>query len=159
MVHAWMTPYPLAATEVFRDPAPFEAQARLVLDDSVASLDGDDAPIDLRPVLIEEYATKALLGASDGSMLLVVGSRGRGGFHGLVLGSVSQHCIGHASCPVVVVPPLWAGATHRRIVVGVDGSPSSSERSSTGRSPKPCCAARAGRRQSPMTLRLWTSRS
>jgi nucleotide-binding universal stress UspA family protein len=111
---------------VFRDPAPFEAQARLVLDHSVAALVGDDAPIDLRPVLIEEYATKALLGASDGSLLLVVGSRGRGGFEGLLLGSVSQHCISHASCPVVVVPPFWAGATHRRIVVGVDGSPASS---------------------------------
>ena len=41
--------------------------------------------------------------ASEGSDLLVVGSRGMGGFKGLLLGSVSQHVAQHASCPVVIV--------------------------------------------------------
>ncbi|MEU3709925.1 universal stress protein [Streptomyces catenulae] len=51
------------------------------------------------------YGTAAgvLLEAARGADLLVVGSRGRGGFTGALLGSVSHHCTAHAPCPVVVV--------------------------------------------------------
>jgi nucleotide-binding universal stress UspA family protein len=56
---------------------------------------------------------------------IVLGTRGLGAFEGMVLGSVSRHCLEHSPAPVVLVPPAWhASATApRRIVVGVDGSP------------------------------------
>jgi len=55
-------------------------------------------------------ATHALLHAALGADLLVVGSRGRGGFASTVLGSVSMQCVLYASCPVTVVHPSAAQA-------------------------------------------------
>jgi nucleotide-binding universal stress UspA family protein len=50
-------------------------------------------------------AAKALIESSVGADLLVVGSRGLGGFKRLELGSVSQQCAHHAGCPVVIIRP------------------------------------------------------
>jgi nucleotide-binding universal stress UspA family protein len=123
VVHAWMTPYPINPTDVFTDPAPFEAQGWEVLNRTISSLaPREKAPFDVRPVLVEAYAAEGLLSACDAAELLVVGSRGRGGFSGLLLGSVSQHCIHRAPCPVVVIPTAWTGGENHRVVVGVDGS-------------------------------------
>jgi nucleotide-binding universal stress UspA family protein len=68
-------------------------------------------------------AAEILLEASAEAGLIVVGSRGHGGFAGLVVGSVSQHVARHAKCPVVIVrDPADAGSD--RVVVGVDDSDS-----------------------------------
>lgn len=65
-----------------------------------------------------------LLEAAEDAGLLVVGSRGHNAFESSWLGSVSQHLAGHAACPVAVVRPAH-NPRARRILVGVDGSPSS----------------------------------
>ena len=49
-------------------------------------------------------APEALIQEAKGAALLVVGSRGRAGFVGLLMGSVSQHCLHHSPCPLVIVP-------------------------------------------------------
>ncbi len=63
------------------------------------------AQVPVTTVVAEGAAAAALLEAADGAELLVVGSRGHGGFTGLLLGSVSQQCATHGRCPVVVVHP------------------------------------------------------
>lgn len=64
--------------------------------------------VQLPPVTLTAISggvTHALLRAAQGADLLVVGSRGRGGFASTMLGSVSMQCVLHASCPVTVVHP------------------------------------------------------
>ena len=78
---------------------------------------GDQRPAGLKLELQvrEGGAAKVLLGASEGADMLVVGSRGHGGFAGLLLGSVSANVAEHASCPVFIVhgdqapPPVPRG--------------------------------------------------
>ncbi len=65
-----------------------------------------------------------LLTASETASMLVMGSRGLGGFRGLLLGSVSTQVAAHSDCPVVVIREDVTGQGPR-VVVGVDGSPES----------------------------------
>jgi nucleotide-binding universal stress UspA family protein len=122
VVHAWTVPFSLIPNG-FADPKSYEAVAAAALDEAVASL-GDTklAALDIERVLVDGPAADCLLQASAGGELLVVGSRGHGGFVGLLMGSVSQRVVAHATCPVVVVPPTWKADWNRRIVVGIDGS-------------------------------------
>lgn len=66
---------------------------------------GDAQPTKLRQTIGRGSPAKVLLDAAEDASLLVVGSRGLGGFAGLLLGSVSQKLTHHAGCPVVIVRP------------------------------------------------------
>ncbi|WP_255512659.1 universal stress protein [Kribbella steppae] len=61
--------------------------------------------IDVRTKLVHGHPAQALIDSSAGAELVVVGSHGRGGFAGMLLGSVSQAVLQHAACPVAVVRP------------------------------------------------------
>ncbi|HXY91571.1 MAG TPA: universal stress protein [Acidimicrobiia bacterium] len=61
-------------------------------------------PVAVHPVVVEGAPAAVLVEMSRNAELLVVGTRGRGGFTGLLLGSVSQRCVERSPCPVVVVP-------------------------------------------------------
>lgn len=75
---------------------------------------GSDPPVDIRTIVRNGGAARVLVELSAGAEIVVVGSRGRGGFRGLLLGSVSAAVAEHAGCPVLVVhgghaPPTFAG--------------------------------------------------
>lgn len=70
----------------------------------VAAEVGEGQDIVVTSTAVEGHPALALLHAAEEADLLVVGSRGHGGFVGALLGSVSQHVVCHAPCPVVVVP-------------------------------------------------------
>ena len=75
--------------------------------DQAAAVVANIAPgVTFQGVTHDGFAAKDLIDASKEADLLVVGSRGLGGFRGLLLGSVSQQCALHAHCPVVVVRSL-----------------------------------------------------
>jgi len=80
------------------------------LDDAQASLQqtlsqvlGEAPEVTVTTEVVEGSAALALVQASKDARLLVVGSRGHGGFAELLLGSTSEHCVRHAACPVVVI--------------------------------------------------------
>jgi nucleotide-binding universal stress UspA family protein len=57
----------------------------------------------LKTIVLEGRPVPTLLDVARGADMLVVGRSGHGALVGSLLGSVSEHCIGHATCPVVVV--------------------------------------------------------
>ncbi len=77
--------------------------AEKALAEALSSAVDPASAVRVRPLVVHGNAAQALLQAARGAKLLVVGSRGYGGFAGALLGSVSQHCVHHAPCPVVVL--------------------------------------------------------
>ncbi|MCW2701426.1 MAG: UspA domain protein [Blastococcus sp.] len=109
-VTAWHFPtsavggYPVIADTDWHD------NARLIQDLAVKEALGEEATFLLRRVA-QGHPVSVLLDAAADADLLVVGSRGHGGFTGMLLGSVSGHLVAHAPCAVVVVKsPVTAGA-------------------------------------------------
>ncbi len=108
------------------DPSYGEPDATDALREFVVKAVGADRSSAVATRAVCDLPARALLDASADADLLVVGARGLGGFRGLLLGSVSQHCLHHTRTPIAIIRPLDAHAgTSGRVVVGVDGSPTS----------------------------------
>jgi nucleotide-binding universal stress UspA family protein len=80
-----------------------DIDAEKMVQDTLDEVFGSQRPPELKAVVRRGPARNVLLDASAGAEMLVVGSRGHGGFVGLLLGSVSAACAEHAHCPVVIV--------------------------------------------------------
>ena len=83
-------------------PEKLEAEA---MDRLLQALDRAPKDLAIDPIVVPDSPSHALIEAGKGADLLVIGSRGHGGFRGLLLGSTSLQVVTHAPCPVVVVPP------------------------------------------------------
>ena len=105
VVHAfpetYIVPHGPSIPSLVRSVQNASGRPEAALEASLAGILNGDVPV--RRELVPGPAAPALLAAARGADLLVVGSRGRGGFSGLFLGSVSQQVASHAPCPVVVV--------------------------------------------------------
>jgi len=105
-VHVWrmpVPPFPGTAMPLVYDIGMLEAEEQRRLSTAVAGLSGRYPGLTIRQELGRGAATAVLTSWSREAQLIVVGARGHGGFTGLLLGSVSQHLIYHAACPVAVV--------------------------------------------------------
>ena len=103
-VAAWQFPvataWGTAAIPMNLDP---EHDMEKVLTETVDSVFGSDRPAGLQLIVDQGHPARVLVDRSAGALMLVVGSRGHGGFAGLLLGSVSAYAAEHAHCPVLVV--------------------------------------------------------
>ncbi|MET8808979.1 universal stress protein [Streptomyces sp. NPDC004546] len=82
-----------------------QQECRRLLSETVAGRHARYPDVDLRHELVVGHPVQALTDASSHALGLVVGTRGHGGFTGMLLGSVSQGVLHYARCPILVVPP------------------------------------------------------
>jgi nucleotide-binding universal stress UspA family protein len=105
-VLAWTGPVSTGPGDMI--PLVYDAESlrredEVVLAEAVAGRSGTYPDVVMRERVVHGHPAAVLLDAADGAQLLVVGSRGRGGFRGLLLGSVSRAVLHRSRCPVAVV--------------------------------------------------------
>ena len=99
-VVCWYVPSQFA--ELVAEEIDWDARSKSVLDSTLGTIE-DEGDVRVSRTMAQGHPAKVLIDASSNADLLVVGSRGHGGFVGMLMGSVSVHVSAHAHCPVVVV--------------------------------------------------------
>jgi nucleotide-binding universal stress UspA family protein len=103
VVHAWHEPFVTGYEYLGElDQGAFATEAENILNAAIAAVDTTGVKVEHK--VIPGRPSQVLVEEAKGAALLVVGSRGRGGFSGLLLGSVSQQASQHAPCPIVIIP-------------------------------------------------------
>jgi len=110
----WISSY----TSLGVDPNVLHRAAEDLLEGAIADVGTETEGIEIERQVVEGPAAEVLVEAASPGDLLVVGSRGHGGFTGLLLGSVSQQCVHRAQCPVVVVHSPESTAAGREPAAG-----------------------------------------
>jgi nucleotide-binding universal stress UspA family protein len=110
-IHAWEVPMVPAPTglvppsvEVVGDLTELREDAASLVETMVRETAADAADVEIRPLTVEDKPVNALLDAAErnDAQMIVVGSRGHGGFVALLIGSTSDQVARHATCPVVI---------------------------------------------------------
>jgi nucleotide-binding universal stress UspA family protein len=102
-VTAWRYPVAYGAAPGSAAVFDFETSAKNTLAEALAEVSGFEADVVVRPLVAAGNAAEVLLRQAKGADLLVVGSRGHGGFTSALLGSTGLYCVLHAHCPVLVL--------------------------------------------------------
>jgi nucleotide-binding universal stress UspA family protein len=108
-VHTWTHPVSTGPGDMLPlvyDAAEVEEDEARVLEEALAGWRDKYPDVELRRQLVHGRTRPTLIEATGRAQLAVVGTRGRGGFTGLLLGSVSQAMLHHAQCPVAIIPHI-----------------------------------------------------
>ncbi len=105
-VHTWWDLFVDPTLDPLTDWEAIEASEQRVLAERLAGWRDKYPEVEVQRVVTRDRPARQLLKQAQGAQLVVVGSRGRGAFSGLLLGSVSHALIHHAPCPVAVVRPV-----------------------------------------------------
>ena len=102
-VTAWQVPSSYGLAPIADGGMDFAGEAKKILAEALDEVSGADSDVVIRPSVAEGHPADVLVRTARGADLLVIGSRGHGGFTAALLGSVSHYCVHHASCPVLVI--------------------------------------------------------
>ncbi|MGW4717780.1 universal stress protein [Nocardia sp. NPDC004260] len=107
-LHVWTgVELPSASAELAAD-----TEKQIVLAESLAGWQERFPDVEIRREIVTDRPERCLLERSEGAQLLVVGSRGRGGFAGMLLGSTSQALLLSVACPIMIVRDLSMMVRH-----------------------------------------------
>ena len=105
-LHTWIQPVASghdALVPLATDLEALQRENEAILSESLAAAMADHLDVDVRQVTLQTVAGAAIIEASMGARLVVIGSRGRNPVAGLLLGSTSQAVLHHAGCPVAII--------------------------------------------------------